>query len=421
MDNEFAIGMSDTFKLTCTSILSILSPDMHTVTDTAVITFIDGSDSSGATTLDDGTVIVDPESDDGTTDFNTGPDCSKDKIMFLTDFEVIDYTITPSSGYKVMTPSLMQFMPSCPIECTLDENNSGTILTPSVFNVNPADGRISIKATNAALAADVQMKLQCTSIQSTNAMGVTTDEFIVALHEPQTNCLMDILDFTTKIPQKIDYSVEAPAQLLNLNPSLVQEIPGCPVTCTLGEVPSYTVHDTDVITFNDSTGEVFISTSQVSYQFTKMSLTITCTSDESIHMTPLRTVTDTFTVSFNSPDAADCDNSFDAYVFETYIPDYQQTYIISDPPIKKSIMPEFFALSMTCPVICTLHELLDGADSSQPQLLPIASDPSFESFNQFTGELVISTTNQNYAGQEINLIVECASSRQYGGFFSYPL
>ena len=86
-----------------------------------------------------------------------------------------------------------------------------------------------------------------------------------------------------------------------------------------------------------------------------------------------------------------------------------------------SIKPEFFALSYDCPAICTLYELLDGADPSQPTLLPQASDPSFVSFDQFTGELVIATSNANYAGNEINLIVECAASRQYGGYFSYPL
>ena len=158
--------------------------------------------------------------------------------------------------------------------------------------------------------------------------------------------------------------------MLTLNPGMTQEIPGCPITCTLGEVPSLTQHDSDVISFNENTGEVSIATSQSSYTYTKMSLTITCTTDESIHMAPLRTVTDTFTVSFVSETTVDCDNSWDAYVFETYVPSHQQTYVIAQDGTPKSIKPEFWGMSVACPVICTLYELVDGMDPSIPSNLP---------------------------------------------------
>lgn len=166
------------------------------------------------------------------------------------------------------------------------------------------------------------------------------------------------------------------------------------MTCSLGEVPSFDIHDRDVITFLDTTGEVYISTSQTSYQFTSMSLTITCTSDESIHMQPLRTVTDTFTVNFISPSALYCANSFDAYVFSSYEPDPFQTYVIDqENPTTLTLTPQFLSFSPTCPAICSLYEVVDGADISMPYLLPQASDPSFTSFDKRTGELVIQTNN----------------------------
>lgn len=181
------------------------------------------------------------------------------------------------------------------------------------------------------------------------------------------------------------------------------------------------MHDTDVITFNDNTGEVYITTSQSTYTYTKMSMTITCTSDESIHMQPLRTVTDTFTVNFISDTTVDCNNSFDAYVFESYVPEEFQTYTITQDGTPKSMMPEFWGMSMDCPTICTLYDAVEGMDIYDPTSLPVASDPSFYSFDQFTGELVISTTNVAYSGNVINLVVECAASRMWGGYFSYPL
>ena len=69
---------------------------------------------------------------------------------------------------------------------------------------------------------------------------------------------------------------------------------------------------------------------------------------------------------------------------------------------------------MTCPAICTIYE---GWNSQEPWTLAQASDPSFVSFNQFTGELIVATANSAYAGNVIPLTVECVSSRQFGGFF----
>lgn len=205
-DNLVAVGQSDQFSLTCSSILSILSPDMKTIRDIATITFVDGTEVP--TVLDDGTIIPVPDGGDGGF---TGGTCADDKIAFLTDFTVVDYFITPSSGYQLLTPTILQYVPGCPIQCTLDESNSGQIISTSIFNVQSTDGRVSIRTKNPANARDVQMRLTCSSIQSTNSLGSTSDEFVVALQTPGSNCFMDILDFTTKIPQKIDYVVSSPA------------------------------------------------------------------------------------------------------------------------------------------------------------------------------------------------------------------
>ena len=79
-------------------------------------------------------------------------------------------------------------------------------------------------------------------------------------------------------------------------------------------------------------------------------------------------------------------------------------------------MPEFVAMSVDCPAICTLYE---GYNSENPSSLPEASDPSFYSFNKFTGELVVKTKNTAYSGNVIPLTVECVANRQFMGYFSY--
>lgn len=192
--------------LTCSSILSILNPDMKTIQETATITFIDGSATGGVTVLPDGIIIIDPIVPGGG-GFDSGTGCLDDKLTFLTDFTVVDYFIMPSSGYQVMAPTVLQLIPGCPIECSLDESNSGEIISPNIFNVATQDGRVSIRTSDPADARDVQMRLSCTSIQSMDSQRTANDEFVVALQEPGSNCFMDILDFTSKIEQRIDYVV----------------------------------------------------------------------------------------------------------------------------------------------------------------------------------------------------------------------
>ena len=280
---------------------------MRTIQQQVTISFVNGT-SSNSTTLNDGTILVDPKSTPSSTP--TTVDCTKDKIIFLTDFTMIDYFISSSSGFKVLKPTILQWIPGCPVSCTLDENGSVGIISKTIFNLSPTDGRVSIKTTDVTNAKDVQMKLSCTSISSTQTtFNKATDDFIVSLKVPGTNCYMDILDLLHPIKQNNDYVVESPANILQLNPGLTQEIPGCPVICTLGEVPSFTKYDTSTINFNTHTGEAFITTSESSIQFTSMSFIITCTSSESIHMEALRTVTDTFTVNFKNPAAGNCEEA----------------------------------------------------------------------------------------------------------------
>jgi hypothetical protein len=87
-----------------------------------------------------------------------------------------------------------------------------------------------------------------------------------------------------------------------------------------------------------------------------MDFQLTCTSDESIHMTALRTVTDTFTVNFISAAASSCEYATDTYVMLNMAPAFQQIYNIDGSNTPMSIKPSFFSLSMTCPTICTLYE-----------------------------------------------------------------
>ena len=150
-----------------------------------------------------------------------------------------------------------------------------------------------------------------------------------------------------------------------------------------------------------------------------MDFQLTCTSDESIHMDALRSVTDTFTVNFISAAAASCQLATDTYVMPGMMPPYDQTYLIDGTSNLLSIKPEFFALSMTCPTICTLYE----GHADDPTILPQAADETFQSFNQFTGELIVATDNVNYMGVRLPLTIECVSNRMWGpgfGYFSVP-
>lgn len=110
---------------------------------------------------------------------------------------------------------------------------------------------------------------------------------------------------------------------MSLDPGLVQEKSGCPITCTLGEVPSLTQFDNNVAFFNWQTGSVTISTSFSGYEYTKMDFIIQCTSDESIHINALKTVTETFTVHFVSPDAESCITNPTAFIMILTAPAFE--------------------------------------------------------------------------------------------------
>lgn len=51
------------------------------------------------------------------------------------------------------------------------------------------------------------------------------------------------------------------------------------------------------------------------YAYTTMDFVLTCTSTESIHMEPLRTVTDTFSVNFINAVDFDCSQDYNGYIY----------------------------------------------------------------------------------------------------------
>lgn len=73
-------------------------------------------------------------------------------------------------------------------------------------------GEISIRTQDVGRAGDVQMKLTCTSTESTQSpYNIDSDDFMVSLEKAGANCHTDILDFQTAIPTNIDYVVNSPA------------------------------------------------------------------------------------------------------------------------------------------------------------------------------------------------------------------
>ena len=156
--------------------------------------------------------------------------------MFITDFTSVDYWIKPSSGFQVITPSILQFYPGCPIECSLKEAGANSVIHTAIFSVAAPSGQVSVKSTSTADAANYSLQLSCTSTLSSHAAKTTVDNFMVALKVPGPRCYSDILGFSSPIPQSNDYIIEmwsgATAKLFN--PGLTQSVYGCPVYCTLG-------------------------------------------------------------------------------------------------------------------------------------------------------------------------------------------
>ena len=103
-DDLSLIGLIDPVVLRCTSILSMLPSEMRDISDKFTINFLEGKYSEMAS-LEDGRVI------------NTNPDsevviidllyCAEDVITFVTEFDVVDYSITPAAEVKTVQPSIM--------------------------------------------------------------------------------------------------------------------------------------------------------------------------------------------------------------------------------------------------------------------------------------------------------------------------
>ena len=114
---------------------------MRSIKNPVTITFVE-SISEGITILDDGTIIYNDETNgnSGNGLIPTPAQCATDSPLFLTDFTLVDYFVTINSNAKVLTPTILQTMPGCAIDCTLDESMSGSIIQSDIFNILPKQG-----------------------------------------------------------------------------------------------------------------------------------------------------------------------------------------------------------------------------------------------------------------------------------------
>jgi hypothetical protein len=180
------IGMSDIFDITCTSILSILQPDMRTIKDSAVISFIDAQDLVVTPELSsDGSIVYSSDSSsssnfaEGEIVSSSGISCTNDRVMFLSDYTIVDYFISSAATVTTLEPSIMQYLPGCPVMCTLDEAQTGGVASTQIFDFDPSTGRVSIMTSNVDDAAAIEMSLTCTSTESLSFAASTTDSFVV--------------------------------------------------------------------------------------------------------------------------------------------------------------------------------------------------------------------------------------------------
>lgn len=219
------------------------------------------------------------------------------------------------------------------------------------------------------------MKLTCTSTLSSHAAKSTVDDFMVALKVPGPRCYSDIVGLTSPIQQQNEYIIDmwAGATTSLFDPGLVHTVEGCPLLCTLGEVPSRTNYNDEIIQFDSMTGQLSIATSSMEYNGITMDLMITCTSTESINIEALRTVTDTFSVRFIGSESLACAQNSGAFVILGGFFTQNYEYMIDGANTPLMVEPMFMQFDPFCPMICTLYE----GRSAEPWLLPIASDPVF--------------------------------------------
>jgi len=121
---------------------------------------------------------------------------------------------------------------------------------------------------------------------------------------------MDILSIGNVYDRR-SYSVtETNSSVMFFDFQISQTVLGCPVECSLGEIPSltdYTDARAPITFFDQSTGAISLSTSDVNFIDTSMSFTMTCTSVESEHLLPLKQVQDSFIVDFISGSVNQCE------------------------------------------------------------------------------------------------------------------
>ena len=109
--------------------------------------------------------------------------------------------------------------------------------------------------------------------------------------------------------------------------------------------------------FDATTGAVSISTSVMTYRGLTMDLQITCTSQESVHMQSLRTVTDTFSINFVGDTSYNCETDPSAFLMLMTAPEKNNLYNIDGTGATMIIRTDFYAFSeVMCPALCTLYE-----------------------------------------------------------------
>ena len=163
---------------------------------------------------------------------------------------------------------------------------------------------------------------------------------------------MDILSIGN-VYEKRTYSVSTTnSAVMFFDFQISQTVLGCPVQCTLGEIPSLTDYSNAPITsFDTSTGQISLSTSDLNFVDTSISLAVTCTSLESEHLLPLKQVQDSFIVDFVSSTVNQCDSAM-LIPQDSVGTTYYQITTGTDLTID---FPMYFGFPAECPVRFTIY------------------------------------------------------------------
>lgn len=92
---------------------------------------------------------------------------------------------------------------------------------------------------------------------------------------------------------------------------------------------------------------------------------------------------------------------------------YSNTYNIDGSNSEMYVQPYFVSYSPNCPAFCSLYE----GHAFDLTTLSEASHPALTRFSHQTGQVVIATNENSFAGETLLLTIECVASRQYFGYF----